>query len=774
LRKFTKLKRITCIAVLLILLFTELTMGAPSNIAITPNSIPNPVNNQITNQNVLAETVPQQEGVNGTIDPNYKIDYQEISQNKYNVLYADMKTGLFALKNLTSGKIWYSTPNDSELDTTTKGIKRMEVRSQIVVDYIDKSNEAASKNTVSQNSQSSCINENSIKVEKIENGIQVTYKFNDLGFSIPVKYVLKDDYLDAVVETEKIVEGNKAFLVDIKLLPTFGAGNLAETGYLFIPDGSGAIVNFNNKDSVEHDYKQPIYGNELANPPLKKILNSQSIRMPVFGIVSGNEALMGIVAQGSGSGSIDAFNSSKSFGYNSVYSEVDLRTVSEITNSFTNKQITRYSRIPSLLTSYEVRYYPLTGDNASYVGMASKYRQYLIDEEGLKKDPQKPALDVDLYGSVDETAYFLGIPYNSQQVLTSFDQAVDIIKQLKQNGVNNISVRYIGWNNYGVLNNKIPTNANPLTQLGGDYAFQQLSKYLKQNNYSFYPDADLIRFRSGGNGVNANEDSIKNTFGTISYLFDYMPSVYVSKLNETPIQILTPQKIPLISDIFLNSYKKLNVNSIGLSTIGSYYYSNLNSKNGYYRGGLENIDTGVLKSYQKSGISMAFDDANAYALPYAIRVLDAPIYSSGFDFFDESVPFYQVVLHGYVTTSTPSMVHSADPDVDFLKAVETGSELLYDGMYSSSSSLIDTRYDNLYSTTYSLWIKDAAAKYKRYESFMNMIYDKTIINHIELTNGVFETTFEGNIKVIVNYNSTDAVANGQKILAKDFLIEGGE
>ena len=35
--------------------------------------------------------------------------------------------------------------------------------------------------------------------------------------------------------------------------------------------------------------------------------------------------------------------------------------------------------------NYSVKYFCLSGDQASYVGMAKFYREYLIDEKGMKK-----------------------------------------------------------------------------------------------------------------------------------------------------------------------------------------------------------------------------------------------------------------------------------------------------------------------------------------------------------------------------------------------------
>ena len=721
--------------------------------------------------------IPSQTGVTADTGKVFLIDYKEVVRNNTMILYADMQKGLFAVKDIKSGAIWYSTPKDSLLDELTKGKQKIDLRSQVVIDYVYREDENTTKGTQTANSQTACINTGGIKVTKVNNGIRVVYTFGQLDIKIPVEYTLGADYLDATIDVKNIDEGNKCYLIDVNLLPSFGAGNWNDKGYLFIPDGCGAIVNFNNNVKMLNPYNEMVYGDDLSIYNATRVNKKETIRMPVFGIVTGSHALMGIITQGDGAASITALNGNDSCGYNTVSSKAIFRTISTKKSFYTTQNVNIISQIshtPFLLDKYEVRYYSLPPEEASYVGMANNYRKYLVEEKGLKKNPQKPSLALDLYGSADKNASFLGIPYSKQQVLTSFDQANTIINTLKSKGVENVAVQYIGWNNSGILNDKIPANAQPMQSLGGQNAFDKLKTTLKQNNDAFYPDVDFVRYKSSGNGISKLYDSAKTVSGDPAQLSDYLLSIYIVKLNATPLSLLTPQKLSAVADRFLESFQKLDVNSIGLSTIGNQYYSNFEKKDGVYRSMLLSYYESVLKKYQQDNLSIAFDDANAYAIPYASRIYDTPTYSSGYDIFDEDVPFYQIVLHGYVTTTVPSMIQSVDPDVNYLKAIETGSELLYAGIYEPSDILSDTRYNDLYSTTYTLWMNDAVQKYQQYKVLLNQIYNKTIINHQQLEKNVFMTTFEGQIQVIVNYNKNEVVYNGQKVPGMGFLELGGK
>src|SRR5699024_9627512 len=101
---------------------------------------------------------------------------------------------------------------------------------------------------------------------------------------------------------------------------------------------------------------------------------------------------------------------------------------------------------------YTVRYWCLDGDNASYSGMAVAYRNYLIEEKGLKKTELSPALNLNIYGAIDVKANFLGIPYKKLKSLTSFSEAAEMTAYLSENGVGGLSVRYEGWTNNGFFN----------------------------------------------------------------------------------------------------------------------------------------------------------------------------------------------------------------------------------------------------------------------------------------------------------------------------------
>ena len=107
------------------------------------------------------------------------------------------------------------------------------------------------------------VNKNGLSAEKAENGIIFRYSFVSEGISIPIQYTLQEDHLQVSVLIDQIEETAENRLIDISLLPYFGAANTTEQGYFFVPDGSGSLIHFNNGKYNGSAYQQKVYREDL-------------------------------------------------------------------------------------------------------------------------------------------------------------------------------------------------------------------------------------------------------------------------------------------------------------------------------------------------------------------------------------------------------------------------------------------------------------------------------------------------------------------------------
>ena len=719
--------------------------------------------------------LPVQPGVTADTAEYDLAYYEKAAETANAVLYADFKNGYFALKNKTSGKIWYSVPNDMLIDEITTGAKRSEIFSQIVLNYVFADGQYEITGAQHADSYTSCVMaEGGISVEKLSSGIRVVYRFEDVGVVLPVEYTLENDYLAVTVVWDQIKISDDCILMGINVLPSFGAGNSQDQGWLFVPDGSGAIVNFNNGIKSLNKYDKYVYCDELAIPKETSRVHEERILIPVFSTKVGNDTLTGIITNGDAAASIAYFNGNSDCGYNCISSVVHFLNFAQRENIIKGKTSSKISTADYNLKNYQVRYYMGTGENADIAGIAATYRDYLTSEKGFSGAAVNPTMNLSLYGFVETEASFLGIPYTKRKVLTTVDQALSILEELEKKGVTNVSVKYIGWSNAGVDNKKVPSSAKVSGKIGRSPGFAALAQRITDQGGMFYPEVDLLRYTKGGNGVAKTRDSIKTPFQVISSMHSYLPSNYEIDTRASSFYLLTPQKISKISDAYLKSYQKLNIDAIVLSTIGQLTYSNFSNKLSFNRAGLPDIYDNVLAAYQKAGVKTAFTNANAYVFGYADRIFEVPVQSSGFDSFDYDVPFYQMVLHGKVNMTSPAMMQSSNPTFVYLKSVEYGMELLYNGIYSDSSGLTGTAFYYLYSSDYGLWIDDAANKYTAYAPLQKLIYNSEIVSNIEIASGVKKTVYQNGVTVYVNYNDEAVMAENLSISPKSFAYKGAE
>ena len=697
-------------------------------------------------------------------------EYQLVAESEDLSLFANMTTGDFMLAN-TKGNSWYSTPVDISDDPYSKAATVAQLKSLISLTYINTEEVVSTSKKYSLNGYNA-VSAGGASVSKIENGIRIEFTFEDFGFFVPIEYSLESGYLNASIDVESIREGEDYKILQIELLPGLCTGNWKENGYIFVPDGCGALINYNN--GSESKYSEMVYGEELA---IEKELNSvtkETIRLPVFGTTSSEKAMFGIITDGDGSAIINAASSNGTSGYNTVSTGFVMRSITPkamLTKSYAKQYAYRISNIDKNLKKFTVRYYPLCGESANYSGFAKIYRDYLVNEKGLNKGTQKPSFNISLIGAVDFKANFLGFTYYKPTALTTFDEAKIILEELTAAGVNNVSMRYEGWQNDGLVNRKISTSAKPMRILGGKTGYENLLTYCNGAEISLFTDADFIRY-NGGNNRNAS----KTVFNEVAKQYNYMYSVYAPRLDTKPIKLLSALKLQTTTEKYLKSYLKLENKAISLSSLTNTLYSNLGKKNFSSRTDMTNIVENILKSYTDSEIAVSGDAANAYAAPYLSKIFNAPANCSGFLMENEEIPFYQMVFHGYIPLTMPSQERATNPVDNYLTAVETGSELLWTGIFKDASILSDTTSDKYYSTTYTLWLSDALKKYEEYMPLLNKIAGAEIVSHKSISTDVTETVFGGNIMVIVNHSDKPfTMDDGTEIPAKSFLeIKKGE
>ena len=705
-----------------------------------------------------------------SVKPELK-DFKKIAENSRLILYSNLATGEIAVENRTTGYIWGSNPTDRENDKIARGVQKMNLFSQLLVNCSDKENNATLANNYT----------GSIKVkppvsEKIQNGIKFTFNFSASQIKIPVQYMLCEDYVKAEILTSQISEYGENRIMDISLLPFFGAGGLNDKGYIFVPDGSGALINFNNGKSYYKAYEEPIYGRDKSLNEMFSKDNKETVKMPVFGIKNGEDAFLAVVNEGDFLGTINAWVSGWKTSSNNAFCTFRYRAKDSTVlaaQDYSAKDVAKVESGHAEVNSFEVRYYILNNEQADYSGMAARYQKFLIEEKGLKGDSDFSNIPfyLELYGGVRVKKSVLGLPLNVTTPLTTYKQSADIVEKLKDSGVGNIVLRYTGWMKNGI-DQKIPSSAVLESKLGGKKEFNRLISLIDQNsgNISLFPDADFVNVYKAGNGFQKYSDAARDVFNDTALQYRYKVSTTAKDTEMQPWFLTSLNNMLNFFKSFIDSYSHLKIRNLSVGHMGDTVYSDFNKKEPMDR---EQAGKALEESlaFAKSEIGdIMVENANMYALKDASHVTGIPLTSSKLDIEDESIPFYQMVLHGLIPYSSTAENLCSDQTERFLKDIETGAYPYYTWTWGDTSALKETDYNYLYSTKYTLWIDSAVQQYKELNGIFSKLVDNRITGHHKIQDGVYETVFDNGTRILVNYNTEGVSVQGDYVEGKGYIV----
>ncbi|MCM3632115.1 DUF5696 domain-containing protein [Paenibacillus camelliae] len=702
-----------------------------------------------------------------------KSGWTKVAESDSLILHIDVASGELTVTEKASGAVWSSNPPARESDELAKGVKKMDLGSQLLIDYIDDLGKPFQANSLTGS-----VKEAAPEVRAIDGGVEIVFSFPQVEFSIPVRYTIEDDAFSAMIVTADIKQGSKYKLVNISLLPFFGAGDLKEDGYLFVPDGSGALIYFNNGKSSYRSYNERVYGGEAALDLPTKAEVKQAIRLPVFGLKKGDQAYVAVIAQGEYQAGIVGDTSGKNNSYNNVYSYLNLTEIESnllLEGSLNEKQVTRSSASMTGDVPLEVRYYFLQAEqDPTYVGMAHRYKQYLLDkyEERHSDDQEFTATEsslpllIDFVGGAKKRETFLGIPYNTVEALTSFKDISLITDQLLSEGIN-LSVRMQGWSDGGAKG-EVPVSLDAESKLGGNKGLLQLGEELADKGVAFYPSVNPVYLYESGNGFSKFSDTVRSISRAPALKYEYRLSDRSKNKTASRWYLMKPSSVAEAVDRYTTAAMKRSFGAVSFEAIGSMVYSDF-KKDSSSKNETGEVWQQALKQAADNMEALAFDKANAYTFPHAAMLTGVPLYDSGFDVTDETVPFYSIVTSGWIPTYSEPINLSSMPRDYLLKLIETGTFPAYQFIASNSAKLTGTEFDWLYSGDYSAWQQVMLDQYEELDAIMEDYQGSSIMSHQKLLTGVYETTFENGASVIVNYNDEAVNVQETEIPANGYL-----
>ena len=605
-----------------------------------------------------------------------------------------------------------------------------------------------------------------LQLDNQENGIP--QEKLPLIVTVPLEYKLEDGSLVVTVDTAAMEVPEEAHVSSLSLLRYFGAAGTEAEGYMLLPDGSGSIMNLNNGKSHLPTLKVPIYGEDLTKAFDQQPAKELTAALPVYGMKQGDQAFLTVIESGDAIASVEAGVSGQINPYNFIYSSYELTQQVTLASTYEGENEMLLFQREAFDKPLQLRYFFLAGEDADYVGMARRYRQYLLDASALQQaEDLTPSMHLEFLGATSYDDTVMGIAIERTQTLTTYEQAQTIVDTLHNAGVGSISATYRYWANGGSDTGLMDT-LKPENSLGGKDGLTALQDSLHASGDRLYVTADLQYLEN---------DRLFDRYMSIFHAPKTILGERTGKKLYSPMTLepegyqdtLTPGKYPGMAASIISSMEKLGLTGVDPMALGQELYSDFDRNAPIDRQDAMELVGQALTTFNSKKYLARFP--NVYGLEGADEIMELPTASNGYYLCDASVPFYQIVVHGLIPYSSEAVNHAGDVQESILQAAETGSSLMFSLMYEPNDVLFETDLQ-VNASYYGVWVETAAESWQQLSHLLEKVQDSPICGHEIFSDTLRKTMYENGIAVYVNYGYEDVQTEGVAVSARSFTVTG--
>lgn len=590
-------------------------------------------------------------------------------------------------------------------------------------------------------------------------------------FNVTMIYRLDGDDLVVEVPFENLDFLSQYPMYTLTPLPYFGSGSVSDNGYMLVPEGGGAIIDFNNGKVSQNSYYANVYGWDMCLTR-KALVHNTRAYYNVYGISSEDkDSFICIMEDGRSYGAVQADIAGKNNSYNyvnAVYSicQREQYDVGDIANS----EIFKY--VETLPEESIVQRYSFI-DSGSYVDMAKDYGEYLkgiYGEYYSQNDDAATPVSVEIVGAVDKVKQIVGVPVSRPLPLTTFEEAEQMLQDLADDNIANLSVKYSGWCNGGVRQ-KMLASVRPIVSLGSKKELQRLADKADQLGIEFYLNG-ITQYEHESNlfdGFFSYRDAAKLISKERAELYIYSDVTYAQREGTNSYYLLHTEVAQQMCDNLLEFCKKYGTGTsfedLGMDVSADYY-----KKRPYSRDAVRKMQEETLKKASDEGQLLMINMGNDYALPYVDMVTNMDLRGSDYTILDECVPFYQLAVHSYVNYTGYPINISGDDSQEVLYSAEYGAGLSFTFMKESAFSLQKTLYTEYYGSDFDAWHDRMLGIYERYNAELGHVFNQEMVGHENISDTLAKTVYEDGTTVYVNYDYLEVQVDGYTVPARDYLV----
>ena len=606
-----------------------------------------------------------------------------------------------------------------------------------------------------------------LRVEKTEGGFAAHVHYADSGLSFVLELSLTEDGFRAGVPADSLVETEQARIGAIYLYPFLGASRRGEkAGYMLIPEGAGALIDLgDNAGKFKTPYQKRVYGDNRgtmgqAVPAFGWMAPKEptAILSPFYGIAHTDEQLgfLAIVEEGQYNVEILAYP-------NGVTTDYDWVTARFLYRERYNMQISRSRAVPTseavpYFRDLSVRYYFLSGEAASYMGMAEKYRENRVENGLLDKKDTSYKSRLDFLGAEAE-AWLFG---QRSVSMTSISEMEEIISRLAAAGRSDILAIYKGWQPGGLSKSLGSANFSLSRAMGSTNALYALAGQLADGGGQLILHQDLLR-ANPGRFYNTGSDIAKGINQIIIEEQTY--SVPFDKFY-----FLTPKRSLELSELLGRQFADLG---FAVGGIGKQLFSYYAESRVFSRGDCAEGHIAAVRSL--AGPGLALEQPFDYLWEQTDHFLDMPLYTSGYSFITAEIPFLPIVLKSWLPYYADYLNFEANERLFFLKMVEYGAYPSFLITWESPVRLRETNAADVYSSEFDVYEERIVAYGEELQHITELSENAGIVGHVLLSPEASLVRYGNGLEIVVNFGQAAIEYQGVPVAAESYvLIKGGE
>lgn len=717
-----------------------------------------PIGETILDETYLASNQFTQVDDLRTVDNLLTVPDTYILVGETDSLLLYMEEGSYAIRvvNKVDGFIHGSSfgktgDNYSYLGTTWEE----NVNSAVVLSYYIYNDENGEYTIVEESFLSS--EDSTSTYELVDDGFSARLHFGRSGIELTLNVHLVGDYLSVEIPNASITE-NQYQLRSVKVYQFMGAVfEDSVPGYIFVPDGSGALIRYQALNVHTDTYNFQYYGNDDSLTPM--VDNEPSLAFPITGVIQGinQHGFVTIVEDGAPFANFSVSPAKNTLRFYFSYNEFRYRSLYQTprsesqANSQTGTQVTQDEMNSCNVV---IKYRFLAGNEANYVGMANIYKDYLLSTNRLDDSEfsaSKSSVLIEVIGTEKKSGFI----FNETLAMTTMNELSLMIQELNES-IDFIKIIYKGFTKGGATSSGLNYSKKD-PSLGTKSDYEYLMKTVSETNSNIYFYLDVAKVYEDGSfnlykdiAQRVNQNLLQGNGLTKSYYY------------------VSPKTIKLQ---YLENMKRLQnqeITTYAIDTVGYKLYSDFKDKaNEIDRSEMIEIVKSMFEEHESSNVLYRPND---YLLKYSDYYLSMPMTSSRYRIYSDTVPFMSYVLSGIMESYSPFQNFSSSSKIDILKMVDYNINPSYVISEKSAYLLQDTELGQIYSSSYSTWKEAIINQYQFVSSSLNEVKGSSVISRIALQPGFYLVTYDNGVQIYINYTNETLTDNLESVTARNYKV----